>query len=108
LNSNISNDINVDALNVTNNNANDVTPYYFSQMNTNISNEINVDASNVTNNTSLTVTGVLDTGNSTSVTVTVGAGTSFSDVLTNQKFTSLTSLGIGSSLSGNTVEIWTR
>jgi len=28
--------------------------------------------------------------------------------LTNQKFTSLTSLGIGSSLSGNTVEIWTR
>ena len=41
-------------------------------------------------------------------TVTVGAGTSYSDVLTNQKFTSLTSLGIGTSLSGNTVEIWTR
>ena len=84
-----------------------VTAYGYSSDFTSSAFEVRL-SSNVTNNTSLTVTGVLDTGNSTSVTVTVGAGTSFSDVLTNQKFTSLTSLGIGSSLSNNTVEIWTR
>jgi hypothetical protein len=84
-----------------------VTAYGYSSDFTSSAFEVRL-STNVTNSTSLTVTGVLDTGNSTSVTVTVGAGTSYSDVLTNQKFTSLTSLGIGSSLSGNTVEIWTR
>ncbi len=84
-----------------------VTAYGYSSDFTSSAFEVRL-ATKVNNNTSLTVTGVLDTGNSTSVTVTVGAGTSYSDVLTTQKFTSLTSLGIGSSLSGNTVEIWTR
>jgi hypothetical protein len=84
-----------------------VTAYGYSSDFTSSAFEVRL-ATKVTNSTSLTVTGVLDTGNSTSVTVTVGAGTSYSDVLTNQKFTSLTSLGIGTSLSGNTVEIWTR
>lgn len=84
-----------------------VTAYGYSSDFTSSAFEVRL-ATKVTNSTSLTVTGVLDTGNSTSVTVTVGAGTSYSDVLTNQKFLSLTSLGIGTSLSGNTVEIWTR
>lgn len=84
-----------------------ITAYGYSSDFTSSAFEVRL-ASNVANSTSLTVTGVLDTGNSTSVTVTIGAGTSSSDVVTNQKFTSLTSLGLGTSLSGNRVEIWTR
>jgi hypothetical protein len=84
-----------------------VTAYGFTSDFTSSAFEVRL-ATKVTNSTSLTVTGVLETGNSTSVTVTVGAGTSYSDVVTNQKFISLSSLGLGTSLSGNTVEIWTR
>ncbi len=58
--------------------------------------------------TTFTVTGVLTTGSPTSISVTVGSGTSSANVGTTQKFTSITVVGVPASIGSTTVQVWTR
>lgn len=58
--------------------------------------------------TTFTVSGDLTTGSPTSLSVTVGAGSSSAYVGTTQRFYNVSVLGVPASIGTTTVEIWTR
>lgn len=63
---------------------------------------------NVGSATTFTVTGTLSTGSPTSISVTVGSGTSVANVGTTQKLTAVSAIGVPSSIGTTTIAIWTR
>jgi hypothetical protein len=83
------------------------TAYGWSSDFTNSSMELRI-ANAVGTATTFTVSGVLSTGVPTSISVTVGSGTSTSNIGTTQKFSSITVVGVPASIGTTTLQIWTR
>lgn len=81
--------------------------YGYSSSFTNSSLEIRL-MGNVGTATTFTITGDLTTGSPSTISVTVGSGTSTANVGTTQKFKNVSVLGVPSSIGSTTVEIWTR
>ena len=81
--------------------------YGYSSSFTNSSLEIRL-MGNVGTATTFTVTGDLTTGSPSTISVTVGSGSSTANVGTTQKFKNVSVLGVPSSIGSTTVEIWTR
>ena len=87
---------------------NAVTAYGWTSSFTNSALQVRLPGGNVGTATTLTVTGLSSTGSTVSLSVTVGSGTSASNVGTSQKFSTIISLGIPSGIANSSVEIWTR
>lgn len=83
------------------------TAYGYSSDFTNASLELRL-LGNVGTATTFTVTGTLSTGAPTSISVTVGSGTSTANVGTTQKLTAVSALGVPASIGTTTIDIWTR